>query len=115
MSLAYPVFLISRTIENSGNELLTLDGNRFHSIYSPSNYEAALWLQNRPDGTIAEAIGGSYSSFGQMATISGNPTVLGWVGHEIQWRGGSKEMGSREDDIRRLYEIIRLADRRKHT
>ena len=104
MSLAYPVFLISRTINNSENELLTLDGNRFQSIYSPSNYEAALWLQNRPDGTIAEAIGGSYSSFGWAATLTGNPTVLGWIGHELQWRGGSKEMGSREDDIRRLYE-----------
>jgi uncharacterized membrane protein len=29
--------------------------------------------------------------------------VLGWVGHERQWRGGEAEMGSRLDDIARLY------------
>jgi uncharacterized membrane protein len=29
--------------------------------------------------------------------------VLGWPGHESQWRGGSTEMGSRENDIRTLY------------
>ena len=29
--------------------------------------------------------------------------MLGWPGHESQWRGGGKEMGSRQDDIARLY------------
>lgn len=104
MSLTYPAFLISSTIRSSSFGKLTLDGNQFHDIYSHLDYEAALWLQNRPDGTIAEAIGGSYSSFGQMAMISGKPTVLGWIGHELQWRGGTKEIGSRESDIKELYE-----------
>jgi uncharacterized membrane protein len=31
------------------------------------------------------------------------PTVLGWIGHEAQWRGGYLEMGSRQNDIRTLY------------
>lgn len=104
MSLSYPMFLISRTIATSMNDSLTLDGNKFHRIYSPLIYDAALWLQNRPDGTIAEAVGGSYSSFGWAATLTGKSTVLGWIGHELQWRGGSKEMGSREEDIKKLYE-----------
>jgi uncharacterized membrane protein len=29
--------------------------------------------------------------------------VLGWPGHELQWRGGVEEIGSRESDIRELY------------
>jgi uncharacterized membrane protein len=29
--------------------------------------------------------------------------VLGWPGHESQWRGGYEEMGSRGSDIERLY------------
>jgi uncharacterized membrane protein len=29
--------------------------------------------------------------------------VQGWGGHEAQWRGGAREMGSRESDIIRLY------------
>jgi uncharacterized membrane protein len=54
-------------------------------------------------GVVAEAVGGSYSSFARMATHSGQPTVLGWEFHEIQWRGGTEEMGSRKGDIERLY------------
>jgi uncharacterized membrane protein len=29
---------------------------------------------------------------------------LGWPGHEGQWRGGYSEVGTREADIRTLYE-----------
>ncbi|MFN2303590.1 MAG: hypothetical protein ACK2TV_07640, partial [Anaerolineales bacterium] len=39
-----------------------------------------------------------------VSTLSGYPTVLGWPGHEGQWRGGYQEVGSRESDIRQLYE-----------
>ena len=53
---------------------------------------------------MAEAIGGSYSSYGRVSKLSGYPTVLGWPGHELQWRGGGTEMGSRENDIKTLYE-----------
>jgi uncharacterized membrane protein len=29
--------------------------------------------------------------------------VLGWIGHESQWRGGGSAMGSRQSDLERLY------------
>jgi uncharacterized membrane protein len=29
--------------------------------------------------------------------------VLGWPGHESQWRGGYEEQGSRQGDIETLY------------
>jgi uncharacterized membrane protein len=35
--------------------------------------------------------------------LSGFPAVLGWIGHESQWRGGGREMGSRQSDLERLY------------
>ena len=38
------------------------------------------------------------------------PTVLGWPGHESQWRGGGDEMGSRLSDITTLYEGQTWAD-----
>ena len=31
------------------------------------------------------------------------PSVLGWVGHEFQWRGGGNEVGSRQQDLKELY------------
>ena len=48
-------------------------------------------------------IDGSYSAYGRVSTLTGLPTVLGWPGHESQWRGGSEEQGSRLGDIDTLY------------
>jgi uncharacterized membrane protein len=31
------------------------------------------------------------------------PSVLGWIGHEAQWRGGYEEIGSRQADLETLY------------
>jgi len=52
---------------------------------------------------VAEAVGGSYSNFGRISEYTGLPTVLGWPGHESQWRGTSEPQGTRQDDIALLY------------
>jgi len=55
---------------------------------------------------MAEAVaeqGGSYTTYNLISTFSGMPSVLGWVGHEYQWRGGGSEVGSRQQDLRELY------------
>lgn len=41
-------------------------------------------------GSEPPRCGGSYNwqGFGGVAAASGHATVLGWVGHEMQWRGG---------------------------
>jgi uncharacterized membrane protein len=61
------------------------------------------WLRDAPAGVVVEAVGGSYSEYARVATVSGQPNVLGWPGHESQWRGGSAEMGSRQSDIETIY------------
>jgi uncharacterized membrane protein len=48
-------------------------------------------------------VGGSYSEYARVATFSGQANVLGWPGHESQWRGGAVEIGSREQDLETLY------------
>lgn len=69
---------------------------------------AIRWLQDAPPGVIAEAVpqgGGSYTEYARAATISGQSSVLGWVGHENQWRGdtASEAIGSRQSDLQRLF------------
>jgi len=81
----------------------TLDGSEIRALYNLDEMQAIAWLRNAPYGVVAEAVGGSYTEYARVATYSGLPNVLGWPGHEGQWRGGYKEVGSREDDIRRLY------------
>jgi uncharacterized membrane protein len=61
-----------------------------------------LWLRSAPDGVAAEAVGGSYSQYGRISIYTGLPTVLGWPGHEGQWRDQALQ-GSREQDIETLY------------
>ncbi|GAB4496381.1 MAG: DUF2298 domain-containing protein [Anaerolineales bacterium] len=88
----------------------TLDGAAYLRRYKPADMQAIEWLRRAPDGVVAEAVGGSYSEFARVATNSGLPSVLGWPGHESQWRGGAREMGSRADDLKRLYESSRWED-----
>ena len=97
----------------------SLDASAYFSAYYPDEASVVRWLSDASDGTVAEAIGGQYSAYARVATLSGQPTVLGWPGHQGQWRGGYAEVGTRESDIRRLYEtadwetaleIIRLYD-----
>jgi YYY domain-containing protein len=103
MGLAYPIFNLSMRFNNLEAAKLEIDGTAYISRYNPDEAEAIQWLKEAPMGVHAEAIGGSYSGFARFATHSGKPTVLGWPGHESQWRGGGLEMGGREGDIHTLY------------
>lgn len=82
---------------------LSLDGVEYIERQSPEEMAAINWLGQAPLGVVAEAVGGSYTAAAHVSTLSGQPTVLGWPGHENQWRGGYQEIGSREEDIKRLY------------
>lgn len=82
----------------------TLDGTEYIANTYPGDYDAIQWIsENLGDGVIAEAIGGSYTYYGRVSVHTALSTVLGWPGHESQWRGGATEQGSRENDIRTLY------------
>lgn len=83
--------------------LWTLDYFEIFERQNPDEAAAIQWLKSAPDGILAEAVGGSYSAYGRVSTLTGLPTVMGWPGHESQWRGGYEEQGSRQGDIATLY------------
>jgi uncharacterized membrane protein len=68
----------------------------------PDDYQAFQFMQGLDPGVVAEAVGGQYSEFARVSTFTGMPTVLGWPGHEGQWRDDALQ-GSRQDDIATLY------------
>ena len=84
----------------------TLDGLRFIEKTTPAEREAIKRVNEdtATDATILEAVGGSYSEFGRISSATGRPTVLGWEGHEHQWRGDTKSFDGRADDVRAIYE-----------
>jgi uncharacterized membrane protein len=103
--LTYPsLSLVTKTDGFSPAGGLTLDGT-LHGAYLNEDDRAAVeWLKAAELGVLVEAVGGSYSSGARIATHSGQPNVLGWKFHQGQWRGGYTEVGSREEDIARIYE-----------
>ena len=69
----------------------SLDGFAYMQSYSPGDYEAINWLNSHVQGNpvIVEAYGasgGDYSDYARVSAFTGLPTLMGWVGHEYQWR-----------------------------
>lgn len=52
------------------------------------DYAALRWINVHIQGdpVIVESAGGEYSSWGRVSIFTGLPTLMGWVGHEYQWR-----------------------------
>jgi uncharacterized membrane protein len=83
----------------------TLDGTRHIAQWRPDDYAAIQWLrENAPiDAVMVEAPGGSYSEYNWVSAHTGIPTLLGWGGHELQWRGSYEIPALREPDIEQIY------------
>jgi uncharacterized membrane protein len=112
MGLAYPAFGLGKRFDSMSAANITLDGTAHIERNNPEEMAAILFLRQATLGPLAEAVGGSYSGFARIATNTGLPNVLGWPGHQSQWRGGAQEMGSRQPDIQRLYETSNWNDAR---
>jgi uncharacterized membrane protein len=75
--------------------------------------ESIEWLRNNaPAGSvIVEGVGGQYDiegkGFGGVSASTGLPAIMGWPGHEDQWRGGHPEaqqqIAPRDQDVRSIY------------
>ena len=82
----------------------TLDGLAYLKVEDPAEYAAIAWLRDEaPPGRMVEAIGDDYSRFSNVSASTGLPTVLGWVGHELQWRGSSEPFAGRAEDVSAIY------------
>ena len=107
-SLYYPVGAVLDTTGVLGRgytpEGNTLDGLAFLRSSASGEYAAIGWLRDEaPWGRIVEAVGNDYSDYGRISASTGLPTILGWKGHELQWRGTSAPYAGREDDVSQIY------------
>ncbi|MHB0868340.1 MAG: DUF2298 domain-containing protein [Chloroflexota bacterium] len=104
IGLLYP--LAATPAKTQGFRLLaTLDGASFYQGIRPDDYAAIQWLSRTAQGrpVVLEATGGEYSEYARVSTFSGLPAVLGWAGHEVQWRGRGEEPQRRIQDIDAIY------------
>ncbi len=102
--LFYPVFGTITRAERF-KTTPTLDGTAYLTPQNGGDAAAIAWLRQNVPGvaTILEASGGSYSYAGRISAQTGLPTLLGWDGHELQWRGNTIEQDKRRPDIERIY------------
>jgi uncharacterized membrane protein len=126
VALLFPVYAVrSRAAEYRGpvaaagqpldRQPATLDGLAYLARFNPSEYEALLWLRAQataavgPPPVVLEAVGGQYSGYGRVSANTGLPTVLGWPGHEWQWRGSDHpEPGRRQPLVDQIYRSLDL-------
>lgn len=124
LGAAFPLYAIPEralyetALNTRPDAVLTLDGGR--TLTNTSDYEALVCLRDvigRDDVVVAELVKeGSYDYFaggigsGRLAGLTGAPTVIGWTGHQSQWRGRDyfAAVGTRPADIARLYQDLRI-------
>ncbi|MDD2920827.1 MAG: DUF2298 domain-containing protein, partial [Anaerolineales bacterium] len=109
--LLYPVLgLFNKTNDFNPPYGFTLDDFDRIKRENPDEADAIDFLRTVPNGVIAEAVGDGYSGYARISANTGLQTVLGWPGHEAQWRGSYEPQGSRRDDMTKLYAASRWDD-----
>lgn len=115
VALAYPVIATQQwTLVHGPRDWQGLNSAAFMTDYSADDLAAMRWLYDNAedDDIVVEAPGCSYQVYGQiptsgMAAMTGVPAIIGWNGHEDQWRGGQPELrnqiGPRQADVAAIY------------
>ncbi|AGK61668.1 Chlor_Arch_YYY domain protein [Archaeoglobus sulfaticallidus PM70-1] len=99
ISLVYPV--IATPIKYYRADF-SLDSEQFIKYFSEGDYEAIQFLKDKR-GVVLEAYSDCYGYSGRVAAFSGNPTVIAWGCHEVQWRDNPDELVERIRDVRTIY------------
>ena len=117
-SAYYPVAaVLERTgwfQDGAGRAVNTLAGLDYLRREAPGEYDAIMWLNNEAEsGRIVEATGDGYSSYGRISGATGRATVLGWEGHQRQWRGDDSAFAGRSSDVEMIYQGTDGAETRR--
>ncbi|MBA2521253.1 MAG: hypothetical protein H0V24_16465 [Chloroflexia bacterium] len=111
--LVYPVLSAKEWTGNYAG-WSNLDGIAYLADFSADELAAIQWLQahRQPGDVVLEAAGCSYQINGgiplnRASAYSGVPTIIGWSGHERQWRSGDPAeltaISRREADVAEMF------------
>jgi uncharacterized membrane protein len=111
--LVYPALAIPNKADFFQNPP-RLDGIAWIADFRPADYAGIQWLNQNAvadDAVVLEAPGAGYAAYqytSRVSAMTGLPTLLGWGGHQSQWRGNYDEPARREPDIEALYNTTNL-------
>ena len=106
---------------NEGGLIVERHGLDGIARFPAGELEAIEWLTGlaqHQEIVIAEAFcpapdcrGNDYSEASRISGSTGAPAILGWAGHEDQWRGGSSSArAGRFEDVERLFKTRDMAE-----
>ncbi len=90
LALIFPVAGATSKTLGFRASLRSIDATQYLANDSPAEKAAAEWVlyNTTPDAVVLEAKGASYNSAtNRISAVTGRSTLLGWEGHESQWRG----------------------------
>lgn len=107
----------NRTRPYNNGQLVEMGGElNGINFRSPDELEGIAKLNSLAQGqkyVIVEGIGDDYdAAASRISGATGLPTVLGWRGHEDQWRGSDEPRRGRVEDIELLYSTTDMAQAR---
>ncbi|MGE0812980.1 MAG: DUF2298 domain-containing protein [Vicinamibacterales bacterium] len=104
----YPAAALWTVVRERPARPLSLDALAVMRGEAPDEWAAIDWVRQHtaPGTVVVQAAGDSYRpNQGRLSAVTGRPTLLGWQGHERQWRGaafGAMAAG-RTEALRRIY------------
>lgn len=107
LGLVYPT-VAAWTRRGGPHRTGTLDGLAHLEVEAPDELAAIRWIRRHvpADAIVVQAVGRSYRpGDARVAAATGRATLLGWAGHEAQWRGEAYAAmaAGRPEAVTRLY------------
>jgi YYY domain-containing protein len=107
-ALAYAVVGVSWKVAGARPGSLTLNGLAYLEAEAPDELAAIRWIRanTRLDARVVQAEGDSYrAADGRISAATGRATLLGWRGHESQWRGAAfaRQAAGRTGALEEIY------------
>lgn len=100
-SLYYPLAAV-KTKPDTPYAGRTLDGLAYVRQNNANEYNAIEWLKRNapPDAAIVEAVG-EWNDWALISRSTGLPTIVNWLGHQKQWRGGWEQFDAETPEVSR--------------
>ena len=108
MGLFYPFAAFYAKTNGFASSAPTFSAIAYVEQENPAEAAAIAWVRENvaPDALLVEGKGLSYrANYARMSAATGRPTLLGWDGHENQWRGKrfGEMAGGRAEALEKLY------------
>jgi YYY domain-containing protein len=106
--LIYPVVAVRSRTQEFRSGPPTLDALAYVATADTDELAAIRWvrLNTRPDSRLVQGLGTSYRADQcRISVATGRATLLGWEGHELQWRGAAftRQAEGRVSALREIY------------